>query len=88
MTARTKHDLRCFCSRSPKIAVYGVTEEGDAYLHVKVYKQGRVFGEVVVTQGIVDLCCRECLRWTKVTVGRAIVNVAPDEPKPRVLARV
>jgi len=88
MPARTEHDLRCFCSRHPKLAVYGITERGEAYVHLKVFKQGRVFGEVVVTAGTVDVACRECLRWTQVIVGKDRVEVQPDEPIPRVLARV
>lgn len=88
MTARTKHELRCFCSRTPKLAEWGVTEDGEAYLHVRIFKQGRVFGEIVVTQGVMDLCCRECLRWTNVTVGRASVDVAPNNTPPKVLQRI
>lgn len=39
-------------------------ESGAPYVHVKIFKQGRVFGEVVVTKGSeVWLRCRECNRW-------------------------
>lgn len=38
------------------------------YVHVKVYKQARIFGEVLVTEGTVELHCRECLRWHKVVM--------------------
>lgn len=88
MPARTAHDLRCFCSRHPKLAVYGVTDAGEGYVHVKIWKQSRVFGEVVMTAGVIDIACRECLRWTQVTIAKALVKVSPDEPTPRVLQDV
>lgn len=59
---RTSNELRCFCARSPLLATYGL-DRGKAYVHVKIYKQRRIYGEVLVTEGRVQLCCRECLRW-------------------------
>lgn len=63
---RTKHDLRCFCSRQPLLAVYGVDEKGRLYVHQRVYKQGRVFGESFFYGGTIQLLCRECLHWQEV----------------------
>lgn len=63
---RTKHDLRCFCSRRPLLAVYGVDEKGRLYVHQRVYKQGRIFGESFFYGGTVKLLCRECFRWNEV----------------------
>jgi hypothetical protein len=65
---RTVHDLRCFCSRHPILARYGVDENGDLYIWVKIWKQNRIFGEIVVNAGRVKLHCRECLRWHSVTM--------------------
>jgi len=65
---RRHHELRCFCSRKPLLATYGVDENGDLYVHVKVWKQQKLYGEVVVTHGIVKIHCRECLRWNKVVI--------------------
>lgn len=48
------------------LAVYGLDGDGKLYLHVKVYKQGRIYGEMVVTEGEVKIRCRECLRWHRV----------------------
>lgn len=87
MTARTTHDLRCICSRHTKLAEYGVTLDGEPYLHLKIHKQGRVFGEVVATSGIVEVCCRECLRWTRVDIAPTL-KVARQDAPPRVLTRV
>lgn len=68
MEKSTKNELRCFCSRTPLLATYGVDETGRLYVHVKIYKQRRIFGEVLVTDGIVKLHCRECLRWHTVII--------------------
>ena len=82
---RTKHDLRCFCSRRPLLAVYGVDEKGRLYVHQRVYKQGRIFGESFFYGGIVKLLCRECLRWNEVVFrDRNTVDLEPVDP-PKVL---
>lgn len=65
---RTKHELRCFCAREPLLALYGVDERGRLYLHQRVYKAGRVFGESFHYGGIVQLLCRECYRWNEVVI--------------------
>lgn len=74
LATRPTHELRCFCNRQPLLAVYGVDEKGKLYVHVRVFKQRRVYGEVLITEGIVKIHCRECLRWHTVTIiqpGRA-----------------
>ncbi|HEY6021692.1 MAG TPA: hypothetical protein VIY48_18040 [Candidatus Paceibacterota bacterium] len=84
MHKKTRNELRCFCSRNPLLATYGLTETGELYIHVKVYKQARVYGEVLVTNGTVKLHCRECLRWHKVVMrvpGKAeLVEDSVDVP--------
>ena len=83
--SRTKNELRCFCRRSPLLATYGVDEEGKLYVHVKVYKQGRIFGEVLIVEGVVKVRCRECLRWHRVIIrrpGHAELVEAPDQREP------
>lgn len=64
----TSNELRCACSRHPLLATYGLTQDGKLYIHIKVFKQQRIFGEAVVTDGEVSLHCRECLRWHKVAI--------------------
>lgn len=70
-------ELRCFCGRQPLLATYGVDEKGQLYVHMKVYKQRRLFGEMVATGGTVTLRCRECLRTHTVVIrqpGRAALK--------------
>lgn len=68
MTDTTKHRLNCFCSRHPLLAVYGVDARGRPYIHIKVYKQRRVFAEFVAYGGEVAVCCRECVRWHRIVI--------------------
>lgn len=56
-------ELRCFCSRKPLLGKFGRGRDGKAFVHVKVFKQARVFGEFIFTEGVVRILCRECLRW-------------------------
>lgn len=62
----SKQQLRCFCSRKPLLAIWGNDEDGKPYIHVRIYKQGRIFGDVVFTGGEVRICCRECVRWHRI----------------------
>ncbi|HWI67828.1 MAG TPA: hypothetical protein VNS88_05580 [Nitrospiraceae bacterium] len=78
----TKNELRCFCSREPLLAVYGVKDK-KLYVHIKIYKQRRIYGEALITEGKVKLHCRECLRWHTVTLrdpDKAILLEDPDPP--------
>ena len=76
-TENKKNELRCFCSRLPLLAVYGIDEHGKLFVHIRVFKQRRIYGEVLVTEGTVKLHCRECLRWHTVVIkqpGTAILE--------------
>jgi hypothetical protein len=84
---KTSNELRCFCSRHPLLATYGLTQQGKVYLHIKVYKQGRIYGEVVVEDGKVSLHCRECLRWHSVKVTQPNrPQLVEEESPPAVVA--
>lgn len=43
---------------------------GKPYVHIKSYKQNRVFAEVELTMGTMRFKCRECLRWHEVSIVR------------------
>ena len=38
-------ELRCFCARKPLLATYGIDTDGKLYIHVKIWKAQRIFGE-------------------------------------------
>jgi|SRR5688572_31321493 len=85
--ARTTNDLRCFCSRRPKLAVYGVDVAGKLYVHVKIYKQRAIYGEIICRQGEIEIACRECFRWHRVNIvqpERAVLQEIdrPEEVSP------
>jgi hypothetical protein len=65
---RSKHELRCFCRGEPLLAVYGTETSGELYVHVKIHKQGRVYGETYHTGGTVKIKCRNCMRWNRVKI--------------------
>ncbi len=80
---QTAHDLRCFCTRKPLLGKYGRDADGLLYIHVRVYKQTRMYGEFVFHGGLVRLRCRECLRWHKVTIHQTVgVKIKPEELPP------
>jgi len=83
---RTKHELRCFCARKPLLAMYGLDKNNKLYVHIRIYKANRVFGEMVVTEGTCHLRCRECLRWQRVVIVEPGVARLRAESKPQALA--
>ncbi len=84
MRQRTKNDLRCICRTQPLLAKYGIDNKGERYIWVRVYRQGRIFGEIVVQgQGsIVKLHCRECLRWHSVKFSSDAFPVLDETAPP------
>lgn len=80
---RTSNELRCVCSRRPLLAHWGHDGEGTPYVHQKVYKQHRIYGESVATSGTIEIKCRECYRWTKIRLsvgGSFIAQPTPEIP--------
>ena len=70
----SKNRLNCFCARKPLLAIWGNDEQGKPYIHIRIYKQGRIYGDVVIHGGEVKLCCRECLRWHRILFVGARTN--------------
>lgn len=79
-----RQELRCFCARQPLLACYG-NDKGNLYVHVLVYKQNRIYAEVLVTDGVVQLRCRECLRWHKVKIVQPNRAALEESTAPEVL---
>lgn len=78
-----EHELRCEqCKEAPLLATYGVDEKGRPYIHVKIWKQNRIFGELVVEGGVVRIKCRACLRWLRVIIRPGRRAELIQEPKP------
>jgi hypothetical protein len=67
--------FRCFCSHEPLLAVCGVTDDGQPFVHVKAKRGKRLVTEVVCTSGKVSIRCRDCLRWHSLTI---VVDGQPE----------
>lgn len=76
---RPEKELRCFCRGEPLLATYGVNKTGDLFVHVKIYKQNRIYGEIVFEGGIAKIRCRNCLRWHRVVFRTNVVTLSEDE---------
>lgn len=78
--------LNCFCHRKPLLAKYGVDSDGKLYVHIRVYKQNRIFSESIMRGGEIEIKCRECFRWHKIRIvdSRPIVS-EEKEPSGSVL---
>ena len=62
--------LRCYCNGHPLLAMCGVDEHGEPWVHVKVWKSQRLYAEMIASSGVVRLRCRKCLRWHRVRIVR------------------
>lgn len=82
---RTRHELRCFCSRAPLLGVYGLDSDDKPFIHVKVYKQQRIFGEFIFKGGLVKMRCRECYRWYNIFIREGLGPRLEESEKPREL---
>jgi hypothetical protein len=86
---KSSYELRCFCAHEPLLGTYGRNERGELYIHVRVYKQDRIYGEVVVTSGRVQIHCRDCLRWHRVVIrSYEDVELKEELVPPQIPARL
>jgi hypothetical protein len=79
---RTKYPLKCFCRRRPLLAMYGTDSSGRLYIHIKIWKAHRIFGEMFVTDGSTQIRCRECLRWHTVKINQPGVATLEESSPP------
>ena len=63
-----EHELRCNCSKNTLLGVFKTDEEGVPFLHVKSWKQKRIFTDIEVSGGLVRVRCRDCHRVNTVHV--------------------
>lgn len=77
----TSNALRCFCRRQPQLAKYGVDDRGRTFVHVKIFKQSKVYGEVIHYDGEVKIRCRECFRWN-IIIFRSAKDAVLQETQP------
>jgi hypothetical protein len=81
---RHEKEMRCFCRRKPLLATFGVDKNGTLFVHVKIYKANRIFGELIIEAGPVKIRCRECLRFHTIHFdGKRASLVATDQDVPQ-----
>ena len=83
---RREKELRCFCKSEPLLATYGVDRRGKLFVHIKVYKQKKIYSESVHMDGIVKIRCRVCLRWHRVNIVGNEADLVPTK-RPETLPR-
>lgn len=74
-------EFRCPCTYHPLLAIVGIDQEGKGYVHVKAYKRQELITEVVVTDGVAHIRCRECLRFHTIRIVKSTVS-RTDEKLP------
>lgn len=92
---RSEYEFRCNCKHRPLLAVYG--REGGTgllYVHIRVYKAGKLYAEVYSNHDV-RLICRECQRWHRIFIRsntqpkmipeRAPKDITPHNPRPQSL---
>ena len=77
--SRREKELRCFCRGEPLLATYGIDSKCKLFVHVKIYKQNRIYGELVFEGGIVKIRCRNCLRWHRVMFQEYAATLSEDQ---------
>lgn len=78
--AENGEQLRCYCRRRPLLALCGRdAKTGEPYVHVKAFRQDRIYAEVVATAGDVRIRCRECLRWFTVKIRHTKLSVHEED---------
>jgi len=65
-----KGEIRCFCSRAPLLGVFGVNTQGEPFIHIKVWKQKRLYTELVLSgkSAKISMKCRNCYRWYNIFI--------------------
>jgi uncharacterized Fe-S cluster-containing radical SAM superfamily protein len=48
------------------LAIWGTDESGRPYVHVRIFKQSRIYGDVIAYDGEVKVRCRDCFRWHRI----------------------
>jgi hypothetical protein len=74
-------EIRCFCSSKPLLAKTGRDSRGRTFLHVKVFKQRRLYTEIMALSGVVRICCRECFRWHEVVIRDPLERREVPQPQ-------
>jgi len=68
VTSESREEIRCFCPDKTLLAVIKRDSENKPYVHLRVYKSHRIFGEILFAFGEMEIRCRDCWRWHKIRI--------------------
>jgi len=59
----------------------GLDDKNKPFVHIRIYKQSRVFGEIIFNFGEIRIKCRDCYRWHIIRIlgNKAVLEDLPDE---------
>jgi hypothetical protein len=74
--------LRCFCAAHPILGIVKRDNFDKPFVHIKIYKQNSIYGEILFKMGEIRVRCRSCYRWHTIKIVRekAVIEEVPDEP--------
>ena len=66
------------------MAVIKADKKGRPFVHIRVSKQTRIFGEIIFRFGEMVIKCRECHRWHRVRImhQKATMEPVPELEEP------
>ncbi len=72
--------LRCFCYGKCILGIVKFDNQNKPFVHIKIYKSNRIYGEVLLKFGDIRVRCRDCYRWHQIRIvkERAVLEEIPD----------
>jgi hypothetical protein len=71
--------VRCPCAAAPILSILRVDDRGNRFVHVKIYKQKRIYGEFIIEYGLVRMRCRSCARWFSLEIKKDVHRFRPED---------
>ena len=62
-------EIRCHCRQHSLLGKFAMDDvTGEPVIHIKSWKGGTLYTEVVIVSGVVRIRCRNCYRWHRIRV--------------------
>lgn len=84
MRPRSSYEYKCDCRHHPLLAIYGREEGGALYVHVRVYKNKKLYAEVYTNHDI-KIMCRECKFWREIVIRNRVEPKVVPALKPEAI---
>lgn len=64
-------EIRCYCRQHTLLGKFTMEDDtGEPVIHIKSWKGGTLYTEVVIVSGVVSIRCRNCYRWHRIRIKR------------------